>query len=150
MTIELTEEQVAAILVRERGRKCRRARTRIQMPEQIEDELRHMGELDKEHYVVLTLDSSGGVIGRHVVSVGIVDAALVHPRETFRVAILDNATKIIVAHNHPSGNAEPSDEDQLITKRLLAAGKILGIPVLDHVVVGVGSCVSFRDRGWIV
>ena len=149
MVIELTDEQVAQVLVRDGRMETKRSRKRLSSPSEIVAELRHLGVLDKEHYAVLTLDARNQLIGRHVVSVGTVDAALVHPRETFRVAILDNAVKIIVVHNHPSGEVEASEEDRLITKRLATAGKILGIPVADHVIIAGDSYLSFLRQGWM-
>jgi len=74
----------------------------------------------------------------------------VHPREVFKGAILNNAAQMIVAHNHPSGDPEPSPQDATLTKRLVEAGRVLGIPVRDHVVVGESECVSFEKRGDLV
>ena len=88
-----------------------------------------------ECVVCITLNGSHKVIGTHVVSQGLVNHALVHPREVFRPAIFDNATAIIIAHNHPSGNLKPSTEDRDITKRIKKAGDIVGIEVLDHLIV---------------
>jgi len=90
----------------------------------------------QERFVVLTLDSVNHVIGTHEVTVGLVNQTQVAPREVFRVALLDNAVSIIVAHNHPSGSTEPSTQDWGITRELCSAGKIMKIPVLDHIVVG--------------
>jgi DNA repair protein RadC len=76
---------------------------------------------------------------------GVLDTCLMHPRETFKLAIKDNAYAIILVHNHPSGDPQPSEEDKEITKRLIDAGKIIGIHVLDHVIIGKGTCFSFND-----
>lgn len=101
----------------------------------------------QEHFIVLTLRTNHEVIRRHVVTKGLLNRALVHPREVFYPAIKDNAAAIIVAHNHPSGNTEPSREDVEVTARLRSAGEILGIPVLDHVIVGRRGYYSFLEAG---
>jgi len=92
--------------------------------------------LDREQFWVLLLDTKHNVVGANCVSIGTIDASLVHPREVFKAAILANCSAIILAHNHPSGNVAPSPEDKDITMRLVSAGKILGIRVLDHIIVG--------------
>lgn len=103
----------------------------------------------REHFVAFYLDTRGTLIDRQVVSVGTLDASLVHPREVFEPAVSLHASSIIVAHNHPSGNLEPSAEDREVTDRLNRAGKILGIRLLDHVIVTKDSFVSMKDRGTI-
>lgn len=92
-------------------------------------------ESKREHFVAFYLDTQGRVIERRVVSIGTLDASLVHPREVFEPAVTLHAASVIVAHNHPSGNLEPSEEDIEVTHRLVHAGKILGIGLSDHVVV---------------
>jgi len=103
----------------------------------------------QEHFMVATLDGSHKVIRVRVVSKGILNRCLVHPREIFRKAITDNAASIIAIHNHPSGNPNPSPEDIEITNRLKAAGEIIGIEVLDHVVIGKYGYYSFLEEGKI-
>lgn len=100
-----------------------------------------------EHFVCLTLNSGGNVINCRVITIGLMNHSLVHPRETFRGAILDNAASIIIAHNHPSGSLEPSSQDIAITRQLTEAGSIIGISVLDHVIVTKTGFCSMRDRG---
>lgn len=107
------------------------------------------GASAREAFVVLTLDTQNKLRDLHVLSVGTLDASLVHPRDVFRPAILASAAAIIISHNHPSGNAEPSPQDIELTKRLVAAGKILDIAVLDHVIIGEGRYVSLHERGII-
>jgi DNA repair protein RadC len=98
--------------------------------------------------VVLLLDVKHRVIAEEVVSIGILDGSLIHPREVFKAAISANSAAIIIAHNHPSGDPAPSGADREVTKRLRDAGKILGIPVVDHVIVGcTGAHFSFREGG---
>lgn len=94
------------------------------------------GDSPQEVMVAYLLDSQHRVRGIHTVSTGIVDAALVHPREVYRAAILANASAIIIAHHHPSGDPNPSPEDRAVSRQLADAGKTLGIRFLDHVVVG--------------
>lgn len=92
----------------------------------------------KEHFFVLSFDTRNKLLGIDEISVGTLNGNMVHPRETFETAIRRHAASIIVAHNHPSGDIEPSQEDLEVTKELVKAGKIMGIEVLDHVVVGNG------------
>lgn len=101
--------------------------------------------VDREHFVVLMLNAKNKVIGINTVSVGTIDTSLIHPRETFKAAILCNASRIILGHNHPSGDPYPSKEDKMITERLKEAGKILGIQVLDHIVIGDKKYFSFEE-----
>jgi len=101
----------------------------------------------KENFVVITLDSAHVPISVRTVSVGTVNRALVHPREIFRPAIVDNAAAIIIAHNHPSGKIEPSPEDFDITRRLKQASEILGISILDHLIVGKTDFYSMSKKG---
>lgn len=93
-------------------------------------------KLDKEVFAVYLLDTKNKVKKREIISMGIMDASIIHPREVFRLAILTGAHRIILSHNHPSGDTEPSDEDMKITRQLQEAGKLIGIEVLDHVIVG--------------
>jgi len=103
---------------------------------------------DREAFVVLLLDVKHRVIAEEVVTIGILDGALIHPREVFKAAVAGSAAAIILAHNHPSGDPKPSGQDQEVTNRLREAGKILGIPVVDHVIVGsTGAHFSFREGG---
>ena len=99
------------------------------------EELENIKFKDVECFVCVTLNGSHKVIGSYVVSQGLVNRTLVHPREVFRPAILDNSTAVIIAHNHPSGNLEPSLEDKDVTRRMKQAGDIIGIKVLDHLIV---------------
>lgn len=103
---------------------------------------------DRECFLVLALDVKHQPTAIHTVSVGTLNSSLVHPREVFKMAILGNAGSIILAHNHPSGDPTPSKEDMEVTKRLVEAGKILGIEVLDHIIIGSNSrYVSFKEKG---
>ncbi len=109
----------------------------------------YFDRLDREHFVALLLDGKNQVLGFHVVSIGSLTAALVHPRELLKAAMLGNAAAIILIHGHPSGDPEPSAEDRALTARLRQVGDLVGIRVLDHVVVGDGSFISMAEReGW--
>lgn len=98
--------------------------------------------------MVICLDTRNNIIVDDV-SVGILNASLVHPRELFKKAILNNTSHVIVAHNHPSGDPTPSDDDILTTQRLVESGKILGIEVIDHIIITQGGFVSLKDKGFI-
>ncbi len=100
----------------------------------------------QETFHALLLDGKHRLRRREQVSLGTLNASLVHPREVFGAALREGAAALIVAHNHPSGDPEPSDEDLAVTRRLVEAGKILGVPLLDHVVIGERSFVSIRER----
>ena len=101
---------------------------------------------DKEHFYVMHLDIKNRIKLVELVSLGIVNASLVHPRETFRRAVMQGSASIIVAHNHPSGDVEPSDEDTKTTKQLFEAGNILGITLIDHVIFANDQFFSFREN----
>ncbi|MCA9002255.1 MAG: DNA repair protein RadC [Planctomycetes bacterium] len=101
--------------------------------------------LQREVFVVLLLDVQNRLQGEALVSVGTLTSSLVHPREVFRQAIAQGAAAVIVAHNHPSGDPDPSQADREVTRRLIRAGQLLGIPLLDHVVVGEGRFASLRS-----
>ena len=100
-----------------------------------------------EVFGILCLTTKHRVIAYHEVSRGALDATLVHPREVFKAAILANAAAIILAHNHPSGDPTPSPDDEALTRQVVAAGDLLGIQVLDHVIVGDGRYLSFHETG---
>lgn len=96
----------------------------------------YIGQEDREHFAVLMLNAKNEVLGIHTASIGTLVCSLVSPREVFKAAILANASAVIVGHNHPSGNPDPSPEDYKVTERLKAAGELLDIPLLDHIVIG--------------
>lgn len=100
----------------------------------------------QEEFHIITLDTKNQIIDTHQITVGTLDASLVHPREVFRPAIKDAASSIILLHNHPSGDPTPSPEDHAVTRRLESSGKTLGIDVLDHIVLGKGAAVSIREE----
>lgn len=100
----------------------------------------------REHFLVLLLNARHEVAGKDTISIGSLNASIVHPREVFKPAVLASAASIVLVHNHPSGDPEPSEEDLAITKRLVEAGELLGIGVLDHVIVAERGIASIRSR----
>ncbi len=104
-------------------------------------------EKQTESFWVILLDSKNGMMHEEALTVGTLNASLVHPREVFKVAIDHVAAAVIVVHNHPSGNPEPSSEDVSVTRQLVDAGKIIGIPVHDHIIIAGDSYTSFAERG---
>lgn len=112
----------------------------------------HFGPLladdKRESFVAVLVDGKNRVLAKVPVSQGSLGASIVHPREAFRAAVREAAAAIVFVHNHPSGDPTPSAEDRRITERLRRAGEVMGIPVLDHVVVGRGRYYSFADSGW--
>ncbi|ASA23769.1 RadC family protein [Paenibacillus donghaensis] len=105
--------------------------------------------LQKEHFVCLFLNTKNHVVGQETLSMGSLNASIVHPREVFRAAIKCSSASIICAHNHPSGDPTPSPEDIALTTRLLQAGEIVGIDVLDHLIIGDSRFVSLKEKGFM-
>lgn len=104
---------------------------------------------DREHFYVILLDNKNQVISKELISIGDLSSSIVNPREVFKTAIKKSAKAIILAHNHPSGNPSPSRADLLITHRLIEAGEILDINVLDHLIIGHGTYVSLKKDNYI-
>lgn len=115
-------------------------------PKDVWEELRDLRDYKKEHFVIFYLDSRNQEIKREIISTGSLNANLVHPREVFEPAVRNLAAQIILAHNHPSGDPEPSEDDLEITKRLVEAGKILGIEIVDHIIVVKNGFLSFKEK----
>jgi len=104
-------------------------------------------EEPEEHFCILCLNTKNKIVGVHTISIGSLNAAIVHPREVFKAAMLNNASSIICLHNHPSGDPGPSRDDIETTHRLVNAGNILGIDVLDHIIIGDGRYISLKEQG---
>ena len=102
---------------------------------------------DREEFVIIGLDGKNRLLFLNSVSMGCLTSSIVHPREVFKAAILGNAVSLILCHNHPSGDPTPSQEDISTTTRLVAAGEMLGIKILDHVIIGDDRYLSFADKG---
>ncbi|MBU0718597.1 MAG: JAB domain-containing protein [Planctomycetes bacterium] len=111
----------------------------LNSPGEVAKRYAYLEKYDRERLIRIDLDNENRVIGEELVAIGTADAALMSPREIFRGAILNGATRIIVVHNHPSGNAEPSREDLDVREKLVEAGKLLAVPVVDFVIVGEGG-----------
>jgi len=122
----------------------------IHSPEDVSQLLmEEMRYLDREHLYGLYLDRKGGLLSKEIISIGSLSSSIVHPREVFKVAVKCSASSVIVAHNHPSGDPTPSREDFDITRRLAEAGKIMGIELIDHLVIGHKSYCSLKEKGAI-
>jgi len=116
-------------------------------PAAIYETIKHYGLQKQEHFIVVLLDGAHNIIKHVVVTVGLVNRTLAHPREVFAPALIERATAIVVAHNHPSGNLEPSADDLEATFRLKKAGQLLGIEVLDHIIFSASSYRSLQETG---
>ncbi len=114
--------------------------------ETVLEQLKDIANKRQEHFVVFTLNSNQRIIEKHIVFIGTVDAVIAHPREIFACALENRAVSIIVAHNHPSGNPEPSRADRETTKQLAAAGAVLNIKLIDHIIVAGKSHFSFNEE----
>lgn len=119
----------------------------VQVSQDVANLFPDIGNMAQEAFFVVTMNSQHRIIDKRMISLGTVNASLVHPREVYRPAIADSAQSVIFAHNHPSGDTTPSEDDKALTKRLVKAGKIIGIKVLDHVIIGKnGDYFSFADN----
>lgn len=123
--------------------------TRVSYPTDILPVVRHYVTRPQEYFMVISLNGAHEIIRSRVVSIGILNRTLIHPREVFSDPIKESAASIIIAHNHPSGNLEPSNEDIEVTKRLVDAGILLGINVLDHVIFSNRDHYSFAESDLI-
>lgn len=103
--------------------------------------------MEASHGVYMTLNIRNKILDRHMVSLGTANQSIVHPRDVFRVAIIDGASRICMIHNHPGGNLEPSRDDYQITDRIQKAGELLGIPLLDHIIIAREGHYSFKESG---
>ncbi len=129
-------------------------RRTIKSPEDVKNTVKEMlmeemRNYDREHFRVMYLDRKGGLLLMEDVSIGGLHSSIVHPREVFKTAVKKSAASIILVHNHPSGDPAPSTEDIEVSKRLVEAGKVMGIEVLDHVIIGESKYCSLKERGLI-
>jgi DNA repair protein RadC len=122
---------------------------KITSAEDVHRELQEYTHKKQEYFLVITLDGASHIIEKRIISIGTLNQSLVHPREVFADAISDRAAGIIIAHNHPSGQLEPSIEDKRVTKRLKEVGTIMGIELLDHVILSKNGYLSLREEGLI-
>ena len=137
---------VAAFELGRRAQELPTAGSPIRGPEDVLRHVRDLRRARREHFVVLLLNARHELQCREVVSIGSLNASIVHPREVFLPAILHSAASLVLVHNHPSGDPEPSEEDVSISRRLVQVGDLVGIGVLDHVIVAARGVVSLRSR----
>lgn len=145
--MKITYKRASAVREKKSSYKRPLLNTKITSAENVYTHLSEYHDLEREHFVAVTLDGASRVINTRIVSIGTLNQSLVHPREVFKSTILDNAAGIIVAHNHPSGQLEPSIEDRRVTKRLKEVGKLIGIELLDHLILTVDGYYSFSEEG---
>lgn len=123
---------------------------KISFPQDVSEVLKwYIGDSDRENMVVISLDARLQITCIHTASIGTVSETVVHPREIFKVAILTNASSIIIGHNHPAGSLMPSNADIEATKRIAEAGKVLGISLLDHIIVTDSDYISLKEKGYL-
>lgn len=151
ITPELASRLVAVfeihkIIVSEKARDCVIIRSPDDVGELLMDEMRY---LDREHFKMILLNTKNHILALEVVSIGTLNSSTVHPREIFKSAIKRSAASIILVHNHPSGDPTPSCEDIETTKRIIEAGEIIGISVMDHLIIGDGKFISLKAKGLI-
>lgn len=127
-------------LSRQNGKSIKSAKAVYEYASQI------LNSNDKEQFMILHLDSKNRIIKDEVISIGTLNASIIHPREIFKSAIKESANAIILVHNHPSGDSEPSTEDEYVTEKLFEAGELLNIKVLDHVIIGKENYYSFKEN----
>jgi DNA repair protein RadC len=123
----------------------------IRSPEDVSNYvMEDMRFLTQEHFIALYLNTKNHVLHRHTLFIGSLNASIVHPREVFKEALRRSAASVICLHNHPSGDPTPSREDIEVTKRLNEAGKVLGVELLDHVIIGDRQFISLKEQGHII
>lgn len=106
-------------------------------------------DVDCEHFYGVYLNARNAVLEVRLISIGSLNASIVHPREVFKPAVVLSAAALVIAHNHPSGETDPSDDDRALTRRLVQVGELLGISILDHLIVANGSFTSFKQAGYL-
>jgi DNA repair protein RadC len=132
------------------GSERQRAVVYLSGPEDVADLLlREMSALDREHFRAILLNTKNRILGVRTIAIGSLNASVVHAREVFKAAVAESAQAIVLVHNHPSGIPDPSEEDIIVTERLAEAGRILGIEVLDHIILGRQGFVSLRELGHV-
>lgn len=119
----------------------------LRRPQEIYQYVRHYAYEEQEHFIVLGFNGSGELLCCDVVTKGLADKTIAHPREVFKNVIRNSGISIVIVHNHPSGNTDPSDADISMTERINEAGKLLGIRLLDHIIISTDEYYSFREHG---
>jgi len=138
---------ISAIELSRRLKDPEKRNAHIQFAYQVYKHTQSMSELEQEHFRILMLNTRNRIIKDEIISIGTLDTTLIHPREVFKNAIKECASSIIIVHNHPSGDPEPSKADLAITNDLVKAGEIIDIEVLDHVIIGKGRYWSWKEDG---
>lgn len=108
-----------------------------------------LSEATAERFGIFTMNTKNEIVGVHMLFQGSLNASIVHPREVFQAALLNNAASFVCFHNHPSGHPDPSREDIEVTKRLVECGKLMGIDCLDHIIVGENRFISLKEKGYL-
>lgn len=121
----------------------------IRSPQDAYNYLKDMQYLTQEHFVVLGLNTKNQILFRETVFIGSLNSSIVHPREVFKNLIKRSCASAIVCHNHPSGHTAPSPEDIQVTERLMEAGMIVGIAIIDHLIIGFESYISLKEKGYM-
>ena len=145
-------KELAVFAVKELAKRLMRRESRsievIHGPEDVAHfAMPYFRQEQKEHFAILMLNTKNHILGLQDISVGSLTASVVHPREVFETAILHHSAAIILLHNHPSGDPTPSDEDISVTKRLVKAGEVMDVQVLDHIILGDGKFASMKEKG---
>ena len=122
---------------------------KVRKPDDVYQAIKRYANYRQEVFLTITLSCSHDIIGIHITTIGIINKLIIHPREVYIHALLDNAFSIVIAHSHPSGSINPSKEDEEITKQLKHAGELLGINVLDHLIISKKGYYSFRRESSI-
>lgn len=144
------EKVYEIVSIKQVVRECEFGITTIKSPEDAAQAIiKEIGDEDREIFFVICLNTKNNVVAIHRSSVGSLNSAIVHPREVFKAAILNNAASIIISHNHPAQSTNPSKEDIETTKRLVEAGELLGIEVLDHLIIGGTKYISLKEKGYM-
>lgn len=141
--------EAAVLLAKKLGERNLPKMKKINSPEDGYELFKYLQHEEQEQFIVAFLNTKNEVIAREVVFKGTLNASIVHPREIFRIAVQKAAASIIIAHQHPSGHPEASSEDLDVTKRLVEAGRYLGIDLLDHLIIGDGKYISLKEKGYV-
>ncbi len=144
---EVKAMQIQAVFELQKRTQTDRTKTIIKSAKDVYEYCKpKIGDKLKEYFMILLLDTKNKIIKDETISIGTLNSSIIHPREVFKTAIKESANSIILVHNHPSGDPEPSQEDEEITKELTKAGELIGIKVLDHVIIGKDEWYSFKDN----
>lgn len=137
---------IALAEIGKRLNSAKKQKKRIKKPQDVYEHMKeNVKNLKQEHFFVLSLDTKNKILAEKIIAIGTLNAALLHPREIFKEAIKNSANSIIIVHNHPTGDPEPSNEDIKITEDIMKAAELIGINVLDHIILGDSSYWSYKE-----